>query len=56
VQNLKFFSLFSLYFYVQIHGGLLTPGEGHIDPYSLTQALATGARKWGAQILLNSEA
>ena len=34
---------------------MLTPGEGHIDPYSLTQALAVGARKWGAQILLNSE-
>ena len=23
----------------QIHGGLLTPNEGHIDPYSLTQVI-----------------
>jgi dimethylglycine dehydrogenase len=30
---------------------LFTPGEGHIDPYSLTQAIAIGARKWGAKIL-----
>ncbi len=40
-----------LYIYIKIHGGLFTPGEGHIDPYSLTQAIAIGARKWGAKIL-----
>jgi len=38
-----------------IHGGLLTPNEGHIDPYSLTQAVAIGARKRGAEILQNAE-
>jgi len=30
--------------------GLFTPGDGHIDPYSLTQGIAKGARKHGAQI------
>lgn len=30
--------------------GLYTPGDGHIDPYSLTMALAAGARMYGAQI------
>ena len=34
-----------------IHGGLFTPGEGHIDPYSLTQAVARGARARGAELL-----
>ena len=29
---------------------MYSPGDGHIDPYSLTQALAIGARKHGAQI------
>lgn len=29
-------------------------GDGHIDPYSLTQAYAIGARKWGAEIYLSS--
>ena len=29
-------------------------GDGHIDPYSLTQALGTGARKYGADIYLSS--
>jgi len=38
-----------------IHGGLFTPGEGHIDPYSLTQAIAIGARKWGAKIIQGME-
>lgn len=33
-----------------IHGGLFTPNEGHIDPYSLTMAVAKGARKWGARL------
>lgn len=30
--------------------GLYTTGDGHIDPYSLTMALAAGARMYGAQI------
>ncbi|NXF41094.1 M2GD protein, partial [Nyctibius bracteatus] len=30
--------------------GLYNPGDGHIDPYSLTMALAAGARKYGAQL------
>lgn len=34
----------------QIEGGLFTPGDGHIDPYSLTMALASGARKYGAEL------
>lgn len=33
-----------------ILGGLYNPSDGHIDPYSLTQALAVGARRYGAQI------
>merc|ERR1712038_1454160 len=39
----------------QILGGLFTPGDGHIDPYSLTQALAIGARTHGASIYQNAE-
>lgn len=31
---------------------LLTADEGHIDPYSLTQALAIGARKYGANLYM----
>ena len=34
--------------------GLYNPGDGHIDPYSLTQALAAGARMYGAQIVQGS--
>ncbi|XP_066273140.1 dimethylglycine dehydrogenase, mitochondrial-like [Branchiostoma lanceolatum] len=30
--------------------GLYNPGDGHIDPYSLTQAYAIGARMYGADI------
>ncbi|XP_071846025.1 dimethylglycine dehydrogenase, mitochondrial-like isoform X2 [Apostichopus japonicus] len=36
----------------KILGGLYNPGEGHIDPYSLTQAYAIGARKYGADIYM----
>lgn len=32
----------------KILAGLYNPGDGHIDPYSLTMALAAGARKYGA--------
>lgn len=34
----------------QVLAGLYNPGDGHIDPYSLTMALAAGARMYGAQI------
>jgi len=27
-----------------VEAGLFNPGDGHVDPYSLTQALATGKR------------
>ena len=30
----------------QIHGGLLTPNEGHIDPYSLTQVSLELSSSW----------
>ncbi|KAK3887374.1 hypothetical protein Pcinc_008492 [Petrolisthes cinctipes] len=30
--------------------GLYSPYDGHVDPYSLTQAIAKGARSYGAQI------
>jgi len=33
-----------------IEAGLYNPGDGHVDPYSLTQALAIGARRYGAII------
>ncbi|XP_014680739.1 PREDICTED: dimethylglycine dehydrogenase, mitochondrial-like isoform X3 [Priapulus caudatus] len=36
----------------KVLGGLFTPDDGHIDPYSLTHALAIGARKYGAEILM----
>ena len=32
-------------------GGLYSPRDGHVDPYSLTHAFAIGARKYGARIL-----
>lgn len=35
---------------IQVLAGLYNPGDGHIDPYSLTMALAAGARKYGAQL------
>lgn len=35
-------------------GGLYNPDDGHIDPYSLTQALAIGARQHGAEIYINT--
>lgn len=38
------------FLYFQVLAGLYTPGDGHIDPYSLTMALAAGARMHGAQI------
>ena len=38
----------------QILAGLYNPDDGHIDPYSLTQALAAGARMYGAEIYQNA--
>ncbi|XP_071441447.1 dimethylglycine dehydrogenase, mitochondrial-like [Hetaerina americana] len=35
--------------------GLYNPNDGHIDPYSLTHALAAGARSRGAKICLGTE-
>lgn len=36
---------------LQVLGGLYNPGDGHVDPYSLTQAYSVGARANGAQIV-----
>ena len=36
-------------------GAIRHPDDGYIQPADLTQALATGARKKGAQILINTE-
>ncbi|CAN9504354.1 unnamed protein product [Ophioblennius macclurei] len=42
--------LFPLLNMDNVLAGLHTPEDGHIDPYSLTMALAAGARMYGAQI------
>jgi dimethylglycine dehydrogenase len=39
----------------EITGGLYSPLDGYVDPYSVTQAIAAGARKHGAKIYLNAE-
>lgn len=31
-------------------GGVYNPGDGHVDPYSLTMALSVGAKKNGVDI------
>ena len=36
-----------------ILGGLYNPEDGHVDPYSLTHALAIGAKKYGATVQTN---
>uniref|UniRef100_A0A8B9JJP1 Dimethylglycine dehydrogenase n=1 Tax=Astyanax mexicanus TaxID=7994 RepID=A0A8B9JJP1_ASTMX len=46
----KVHQLFPLLNMDKVLAGLYTPGDGHIDPYSLTMALAAGARMYGAQI------
>uniref|UniRef100_A0A8C5ENU7 Dimethylglycine dehydrogenase, mitochondrial n=1 Tax=Gouania willdenowi TaxID=441366 RepID=A0A8C5ENU7_GOUWI len=46
----KIQELFPLLNMNKVLAGLYTPGDGHIDPYSLTMALAAGARMYGAQI------
>ncbi|XP_043919643.1 dimethylglycine dehydrogenase, mitochondrial [Protopterus annectens] len=42
--------LFPLLNMDKVLSGLYNPGDGHIDPYSLTMALAAGARKYGAEL------
>ncbi|XP_043246255.1 dimethylglycine dehydrogenase, mitochondrial-like, partial [Amphibalanus amphitrite] len=39
----------------QVRGGLYNPYDGHIDPYSVTQALAAGARHYGAVLRPHTE-
>jgi len=38
-----------------IMGALYNPLDGYVDPYSVTQAIAAGARMYGAKIYLNAE-
>jgi dimethylglycine dehydrogenase len=40
---------------IQVLAGLFTPADGHIDPYSLTQAIAKGARTYGAEIFQHAK-
>ncbi|XP_041042876.1 dimethylglycine dehydrogenase, mitochondrial isoform X2 [Carcharodon carcharias] len=42
--------LFPLINIDKVLAGLYNPGDGHIDPYSLTMALAAGARHYGAEL------
>ncbi|KAL0965325.1 hypothetical protein UPYG_G00279790 [Umbra pygmaea] len=46
----KIQELFPLLNMDKVLAGLYNPGDGHIDPYSLTMAMAAGARMYGAQI------
>lgn len=46
----KIQELFPLLNMDKVLAGLYTTEDGHIDPYSLTMALAAGARMYGAQI------
>ena len=39
---------------MQVLGGLFTPGDGHIDPYSLTMALSIAAKRYGAEFYQHS--
>ena len=41
--------------FIQVIAGLYTPADGYIDPYSLTMAIAAGARLHGANIYQNTE-
>lgn len=50
IEPEKVHELFPLLNMDKVLAGLYTPGDGHIDPYSLTMALAAGARMYGAQI------
>uniref|UniRef100_A0A2K5HWP2 Dimethylglycine dehydrogenase n=1 Tax=Colobus angolensis palliatus TaxID=336983 RepID=A0A2K5HWP2_COLAP len=48
IQPEKIQEMFPLLNMNKVLAGLYNPGDGHIDPYSLTMALAAGARKYGA--------
>ncbi|XP_045703875.1 dimethylglycine dehydrogenase, mitochondrial isoform X2 [Phyllostomus hastatus] len=48
IEPEKIQEMFPLLNMSKILAGLYNPGDGHIDPYSLTMALAAGARKYGA--------
>lgn len=38
----------------KVLAGLYTPYDGYIDPYSVTQAIAKGARMYGAKVAQNT--
>uniref|UniRef100_A0A8C4KW95 Dimethylglycine dehydrogenase, mitochondrial n=1 Tax=Equus asinus TaxID=9793 RepID=A0A8C4KW95_EQUAS len=48
IEPEKIQEMFPLLNMSKVLAGLYNPGDGHIDPYSLTMALAAGARKYGA--------
>ncbi|XP_074062867.1 dimethylglycine dehydrogenase, mitochondrial isoform X3 [Macrotis lagotis] len=48
IEPEKVQEMFPLLNMEKVLAGLYNPGDGHIDPYSLTMALAAGARKYGA--------
>ncbi|XP_032133362.1 dimethylglycine dehydrogenase, mitochondrial isoform X3 [Sapajus apella] len=48
IEPEKIQEMFPLLNMNKVLAGLYNPGDGHIDPYSLTMALAAGARKYGA--------
>ncbi|XP_030049095.1 dimethylglycine dehydrogenase, mitochondrial [Microcaecilia unicolor] len=50
IEPEKVQELFPLLNMSKVLVGLYNPGDGHIDPYSLTMALAAGARKYGAEL------
>ncbi|KAJ6669846.1 hypothetical protein lerEdw1_000395 [Lerista edwardsae] len=50
IEPEKVQELFPLLNMEKVLAGLYNPGDGHIDPYSLTMALAAGARKYGAHL------
>ena len=41
--------------FIKVLAGLFTPADGYIDPYSLTMAIAAGARLHGANIYHQAE-
>ncbi|XP_032874489.1 dimethylglycine dehydrogenase, mitochondrial [Amblyraja radiata] len=51
----KVLELFPLINIDKVLAGLYNPGDGHIDPYSLTMALAAGARLYGAELYYPAE-
>ncbi|KAG8456521.1 hypothetical protein GDO86_002342 [Hymenochirus boettgeri] len=55
IEPEKVQELFPLLNMDKVLAGLHNPGDGHIDPYSLTMAFAAGARKYGAQLYFPAE-